>query len=306
MNLRQIEVFHAVYSIGSISGASRLLRVSQPSISKMVKHTESRLGFPLFRLVRGRLTPTDEAHVLFREAEDLHARMDTFRRTALGLRATSEGHIRMGVLPSLALSLVPEAVVRFRRRMPRVTFEVSAVHHDDFRDALGSRECDFVVGHDLLPDPDILSVSLGQGRVGALLNRALLSEPATEMTSDMLAAHEVIGLSPNVAIGALAHLDKTSAITVHSVYIAAALARQGAGVAIVDEFTAREYIDANLVFLPLAPAVTFELKVLHLAAKPLSRLARGLIDVKRQMIATPMGAEYHVNGGGGVLAPSTH
>ena len=291
MNLRQIEVFHAVYSVGSISGASRLLHVSQPSVSKIVKHVETRLGFALFRLVRGRLTPTDEAHVLFREAADLHTRIDMFQRAARNLRSTSDGHIRMGVLPSLSLALAPKAIVSFRQRMPRVTFEVSAVHHDDFREALASRECDFVIGHHLLVDPEIASIPIGSGRVGALFQRQLLPDAQTGVTTDMLAANNVIGLTPSVAIAELADTIQATgvppAITVRSVFIAAALAREGAGIAIVDEFTASAYVSDDLVFLPLVPTVTFELKVLHLAENPLSRLATSFIDLKRQMIAMP-------------------
>ena len=54
MRLRQIEVFHAVYTSGSISAAARALNVSQPSVSKVLRHTEVQLGLPLFRLSRGR------------------------------------------------------------------------------------------------------------------------------------------------------------------------------------------------------------------------------------------------------------
>jgi len=33
MNLRHIEIFHAVYVNGSVSGAARTLNISQPSVS---------------------------------------------------------------------------------------------------------------------------------------------------------------------------------------------------------------------------------------------------------------------------------
>jgi DNA-binding transcriptional LysR family regulator len=292
MNLRQIEVFHAVYSVGSISGASRMLHVSQPSVSKIVKHVETRLGFALFRLVRGRLTPTDEAHILFREAADLHSRIDMFQRAARNLRSTSDGHIRVGMLPSLALALAPRAIVRFRQRMPRVTFDVSAVHHREFREALVSRECDFVIGHQLFDVPEIMPIPIGRGRVGALFHRWLLPDARGVVTADMLATNILIGLQHSVAIAELAdavHVTAASpAITVRSVFIAAALAREGAGIAIVDEFTAAAYVDDELIFLPLAPAATFELKVLHLAENPLSRLAASFVDLMRQMIDTPV------------------
>jgi DNA-binding transcriptional regulator YdaS (Cro superfamily) len=35
MNLRHIEIFHALYVKGSVSAAARALNVSQPSVSKM-------------------------------------------------------------------------------------------------------------------------------------------------------------------------------------------------------------------------------------------------------------------------------
>lgn len=290
MNLRHIEVFHAVYSVGSISGASRLLNVSQPSVSKIVKHAESRLGFPLFTLVRGRLTPTEEAHILFREVDDLHSRIDTFQRAARNLRSTSEGNIRVGVLPSLALATAPHAIAAFRRKLPLVTFEVSAIHHDEFREALMSRDCDFVIGHQSSNDPEIASARLGTGRVGALFGSGLPCGDLPAIPLEVLRQHEIIGLAPSVAIADLVSpiLSRATGgapgIQVKSVYIAAALARSGAGVAIVDEFTAEAFIGADLSFRPVVPAATFELSVQHLASHPLSRLARSFLDLMRGMI----------------------
>ena len=39
----------------------------------MLKHAEGRVGFPLFRLVKGRLAPTEEAHALFRDVDEIYA-----------------------------------------------------------------------------------------------------------------------------------------------------------------------------------------------------------------------------------------
>jgi len=38
MRLRHVEVFHAVYSSGSITAAAKILSVTQPSISKVLAH----------------------------------------------------------------------------------------------------------------------------------------------------------------------------------------------------------------------------------------------------------------------------
>ena len=49
MRLRHIEVFYAVYRNGSVTGAAQELNVSQPSVSKVLRHAEDQLGYPLFQ-----------------------------------------------------------------------------------------------------------------------------------------------------------------------------------------------------------------------------------------------------------------
>ena len=72
LNLRQIEMFRAIMITGSVSGAARMLSVSQPAISRLLAYTEDRLKMRLFERVKGRVQPTPEARRLFAEVEDVH------------------------------------------------------------------------------------------------------------------------------------------------------------------------------------------------------------------------------------------
>jgi DNA-binding transcriptional LysR family regulator len=92
MNFRQIEVFHAVHTSGSITAAARVLHVSQPSVSKILQHTEDQLGFPLFRRLKGRLMPTDEAHLLFREMDEVYFERTRKKITALTSQSFGSEH----------------------------------------------------------------------------------------------------------------------------------------------------------------------------------------------------------------------
>ncbi|GAU81810.1 LysR-family transcriptional regulator [Bosea sp. BIWAKO-01] len=56
---------------GSISGAARLLSVSQPAISRLLAYTQDRLELRLFERVHGGTQPTPEAQRLFTEVDQV-------------------------------------------------------------------------------------------------------------------------------------------------------------------------------------------------------------------------------------------
>src|SRR3546814_21185733 len=68
MDLRQLQVFHTVMETRSASRAARLLGVSQPAVSTLLKRIEARLGNGLFARERNRLEPTPEAVLLIAHA----------------------------------------------------------------------------------------------------------------------------------------------------------------------------------------------------------------------------------------------
>lgn len=71
MRLRHIEVFQAVLQAGSVSGAARLLNVSQPNVSRVLNHAEQQLGFALFERSPQGLIVTPEGRRLMPEIDAL-------------------------------------------------------------------------------------------------------------------------------------------------------------------------------------------------------------------------------------------
>lgn len=65
LTLRQIEVIRAIMVTGTVGGAARLLNVSSPGISRVMKHAETILGLKLFSRRHGRYTPSPEARDIF-------------------------------------------------------------------------------------------------------------------------------------------------------------------------------------------------------------------------------------------------
>jgi DNA-binding transcriptional LysR family regulator len=284
MNLRHIEVFHAVYLNGSVVGAARTLNVSQPSVSKVLRHAESQLGFALFRRIRGRLVPTDEAHVLFREINELHGRMLSIRQTAKNLKGGSEGYLRLAVLPALGLAATPTAVAQLTRANPNIHIDIQTLHHDEMLRALIERDSDLAVGFDAPDHPRLGGERIGEGELVLLFRKDGLRDPPERISLSSLQGQQFISLANSGPVGSLfssetvgRDLDLNERISVRTFYVGAGLVRAGAGVAVVDEFTARASLTDSLGFRPLKPAIRFGVYCIHLVDRPPTPLGRGFI-----------------------------
>lgn len=116
LNLRQIEIFRAVMTTGSISGAAQRLFVSQPAVSRLLSHTEQRVGFPLFERIKGRLYSTPEAKKLFHEVESVYRAVQRVHELAQDLSENRSGILNLVSSPSIGQTIIPHAIARFRAR----------------------------------------------------------------------------------------------------------------------------------------------------------------------------------------------
>ena len=103
---------------GTLTGAARLLNVSQPALSQVLLHAEDEIGFKLFERVKGRLVPTPEAEELFPEAERIFGDLENLRRTTAEIKAGRRGTVRLAASAPPALSIVPAALDAFRQANP--------------------------------------------------------------------------------------------------------------------------------------------------------------------------------------------
>lgn len=290
MNLRHIEVFHAVYINGSVSAAARALSVSQPSVSNVLRHAESRLGFPLFKRAKGRLVPTDEAHALFFEVSDIYDRVGSLRQTAKNLAHASDGHIRIGVLPGFGIDVAPLAVAAFRRKHPKVSFDIQTLHHADIPRLLQERHCDIAIAYENAGHEKLEYAEIGRRELVLLYRKAGMSDLPPRVGLEMLEDRDFVSLAHSGPLGTLfsrevarLNLDIRETVTISTMYVAAALVREGVGVAVVDDFTARVCAADDMDYRPFDPALSFGVYSVCLADRPLSRITRSFISLIGEM-----------------------
>jgi len=293
MNLRHIEIFHAVYVNGSVSAAARALHISQPSVSKTLRHAESLLGFPLFERGKGRLVPTQDAHALFEEVREIQDRVLALREAGRNLKRGTGGTLRISALPSIALSALPAAVARFLRSHPGTTFELQTIHHDDLLRKLYERETDLALAYAV---PDAAPVGhrwLGESELMVLHRSQDLPDAPARVPLEMLQGRPFISLTQSGPTGALfarevqrLGLELDEVVQARTFYIASALVRAGVGVSVVDSFTAEAALFPGVVARPLSPPIVFDVKAIFLESRPPGTLETDFLKTFAQVIAS--------------------
>ncbi len=264
-----------LFSAGSVT-------IRTPAASKVLSHAEASLGFKLFDRIKGRLQPTVEAQILFFETDKIYRGIENLGHLAENLRKQPEGHLRVGCLPSLGLSMMPKAVQTFRQMHPGVTCHVKTDHEEGLVDAILARDLDLGITFGPISTPGIVRQIIGTAELVHV-------GPATgteELDLCDVQQNSYIGIVDDDALGRLLK-DALQAvgrqisprITVQTYYVACALAEAGCGSAFVDEFTARAMSRGNLSVRRIKQRVSFAVAVLTHHAGAHRDYCRAFLDI---------------------------
>lgn len=294
MNGRQIEIFYAVMKAGTVTEAAKRLGITQPSATATLKQIEDSLGFNLFHRVGGRLSPTAEARVLYKEAERFQDSLNVFKNIAARLKKDLTSHLRIAAPPALCHELVPAAAADLMKKQKDLLLDITTQHHDqiltDIATSGGQSNLAFTFGID--ERANIGTVPIGKAQIVALVPTSLPLSNAEEVTIQKLAAHPLIGTFSNEPLGNAveqmmhdAGLAIDFTVHVHTHSVAASLVGQGVGVTMIDSVTAAytriRLNHAGFKILRLVNAPELPVTAAFSYEHPLSRHAKQLIDIFR-------------------------
>ena len=298
MRLRHIEVFNAVMLAGSVSGAARLINVTQPAVSRILQHAELQLGFALFQRAKGKLLPTSEALSLYPHIERLFAQLDEVQRLAANLKAgDSAKELRILTVLALSYEILPHAVLLFRVKHPDVVVTIKALHSPQIVAALVLQEADVGFLFSPVVHSALAQEHLADGRMvciapkGMLPNRFLKRGNITLSELAKLNDVPVIGLDALDPVGRVlsqasreAGVNLKCNITVQTYHSALALAHHSLGVALIDSCTAASADKSLVDVLDLEPLLPVPIKALLPAGKPGSVAVRAFVRCFEQSL----------------------
>ncbi|MDF4025008.1 LysR substrate-binding domain-containing protein [Luteibacter sp. PPL201] len=141
---RQLDVFVAVATMGSVRSAAERLFLSQPAASMALGELERQIGAPLFDRERGRLRLNDRGRDLLPLARELIERHAEFGRRARGGTAGLTGEIGVGASNTIGNYLVGDLLGPFATAWPGVSLRLGVANTS--RIAQGVLDHDFDVG----------------------------------------------------------------------------------------------------------------------------------------------------------------
>ncbi len=152
IRLRHLQCFLAVAQQGNLRRAAQALAITQPAVTKTLNELEDMLGTPLFMRGRKGATLTPEAEVFMRHA---NASVDALTRAVDSVGGgPGEAPLRIGMLPTVAPSFMPQVLAAFAAQRPLAALRIHSGRNKQLLELLRSRELDAVIGR--LSEPDVM------------------------------------------------------------------------------------------------------------------------------------------------------
>jgi DNA-binding transcriptional LysR family regulator len=117
--------FLAVLNEGSLSGAARVLVLTQPTVGRHIDALEQAIGFQLFTRSQHGLAATPAALELRPYAETLAATAAALLRTASGQGRAVRGTVRVSASEIVGVEILPPILADLRERYPDLEIELA-------------------------------------------------------------------------------------------------------------------------------------------------------------------------------------
>lgn len=298
MRLRQIELFHAVLTTGSLTGAAELLSISQPAASKALQHAEQQLGFALFSRVRGRLQPTPEALLLRHRVENIAQELRDLERLTANIARPGSAPLRVTCTPTVAQTILPNAVMLLRDAFADTTVELSTQHSAAMYESIMLHDADIGFTLQDFGHPTVRRKTLCHGQVMVIAppgwwTEAEMAEP---LLLSALAGQPMIGIAIQDAFGSMLHGQLAhvapppqTAVWVQTYQLAYAMVARGQGLALVDPFTASCDQHQTVQARPLKLELDVVLYGVSRLDSPLNPVQQSFLDTMQMLAKRTLG-----------------
>ena len=187
----QVRAFLATVEEGTLSGAARALRLTQPTLGRQVAALEESLNITLFERVGKSLILTQAGMDLLEHVRAMGEAANRISLSAAGHVQEVQGEVRISVADSYAAYILPDILKRLRKEAPGLTIDIVAENRvSDLR----RREADIAIRHMRPEDPELIGKRLRDGTGSFYASTDWLDRNGRPKTLAELEKIEMIGI----------------------------------------------------------------------------------------------------------------
>ncbi len=283
LRFRQLQAFHAIMETGTVTGAASVLGISQPGISNLLSQLEREARLSLFERTKGRLLPTPEAELLYREVDTVVRGLDHVAQAVTDLQNKHPGQLQVAAPHMLSFGFMPREIARFSQSRPNLSVSFQSQYSSKIQEWVTSGL--FEIG--------IVEMPILHDTLNAKVFR--FETLATFPENSPLAAHEVLTpelleKEPFIVMGPehqthrrtrevfqKAGCDWRTKIHTHLSENLLSFVKQGMGVAMIDPFTVSFDGETGYQTRPFQPPVMLDLAVITAKGRPLSAIGQAFL-----------------------------
>ena len=274
-----------------MTAAGEMMRISQPAVSRLIRDLEEDLGLQLFERSGARITPTEEALVLFQDVERLFVGSERIRETAAAIRGLSAGNLRIAAMPNISLGYLPAILDEFLADRPKVSVVVHSDSSVAIIDLVSRQQFDIGLAYVAADHPSIRVEALPDTEaVCALPADHPLADRETIDAEDLVDEDFIIlghtSLLRHHIMAAFQARRIKPRIRFETRYAATACAcvARGLGVAIVDPFVPLTIASDRIAIRAFRPSINYGFSLIFPSRRPRSGLAEEFGDLVRERL----------------------
>lgn len=145
MDPRHLMQFAVIAELGSLTKAAQRLNTTQPSLSRMIKTLETRVGGAVLRRDRYGVAPTEIGQRLADEGREIMRRTQQADTAIQRWRHGLRGELRVGVGPMLAAALMGDFLSEFIESGPHYSLKVYCEYAARLLERLENDELDVAI-----------------------------------------------------------------------------------------------------------------------------------------------------------------
>jgi len=285
MDIKLLEAFRVVMENRSITRAAEVLGVTQPAVSAQIARLESVVGFALFERANGRISPTTQGRAFHREVMQALGMIDRLERVSETIRTGTADTVVIASHPSASISVLPELVARVIASRPGVNVKMINRTSEEVRGTFEAAAVD--IGISEMPI-DLSGIEVRKYIVDcvAIIPRGHALASRRKITAADFSGLPFISMAHGRLIG---HRIRNAIVEAGAEYRSVAdveyfssicgIVASGIGVSVVDAWSASTFSVTGIEVRPFEPRIAYEIGVFHSAERPLTSLARTVLDM---------------------------